>query len=200
MYLHCKFGFVEADAWDGARLPDALHERELRAAADATDRAHVIVARSRRRDTLEQLLELIDATRPIVVLESPTGWDYQWRAYLTVVEWAEVLTFVAFNLDYRNFKSWCGANANAEQVQLAHGIWHEAHDAAFPRAPAATVAASLQAQMQADFDHVRGATESDLFAGYEVVPNASEPCFQCDLGIPHACFAGVRGAKWGVES
>jgi len=23
-------------------------------------------------------------------------------------------------------------------------------------------------------------------------------CFQCDLDIPHVCYAGMRGARWGM--
>lgn len=23
-------------------------------------------------------------------------------------------------------------------------------------------------------------------------------CFQCDLDIPHVCYAGVRNARWGL--
>lgn len=27
-----------------------------------------------------------------------------------------------------------------------------------------------------------------------------EPCFQCELDIPHVCFFGINNAKWGYES
>lgn len=25
-----------------------------------------------------------------------------------------------------------------------------------------------------------------------------EPCFQCDLDIPHVCYAGMPNARWGM--
>jgi hypothetical protein len=168
MYLHCKFGFVEADAWDGTPVPDPEHERELRAVGTP----RVIVARSRRRDTLERLLELVDQVRDIAILQSPPTWDYEWRAYLSVAEWAEVLTYVAFNLDYRNFKSWCSKNAPIDDVRLAHGIWHEAHDALKPVVPPAFAApiATLRGEMQHDFDHAAG-VPSDWTASADYAPD-----------------------------
>jgi hypothetical protein len=27
----------------------------------------------------------------------------------------------------------------------------------------------------------------------------NEPCFQCDLDIPHVCYAGVPDARWGLN-
>ncbi len=158
MYLQSKFGFVEADAWDGSPLPAIEHDIELRNAVE-TGTPRVIVTRSRKQETIVRLLELVAPQRRILVLESPPTWDYQWRAYLTVEEWAEILSYVAFNLDYRNFKSWCGQNADADEIRLARGIWHEAHDAVFPPPVkgAEFAAATLQGELQRDFDHAQGA-------------------------------------------
>lgn len=123
MYLHCKQGFVEADRWDGMPLPleAELHRSELAAAAALSPERRVIIARSRERSTLAELTAFV--RRNVPVLESPPAWDYPWRAYLTVDEWAVIMAAVADDLDYRNFKSWCHANADHSRAWLAHEVW-----------------------------------------------------------------------------
>ena len=130
MYLHCKVGFVEADAWDGGKI--AGHEDILAGIAAAGHT--VVVVRSREADTLTALCDSLPrfyaagAMPRIDVLPSPPEWDYEFRVYLTAVEWALVLGRVAMDLDYRNFKSWTTAHA-PEQHGLAHDIWSAANRA-----------------------------------------------------------------------
>ena len=131
MYLHCKHGFVEADRWSGADIPG---HGDVLAGVAAAGHA-VVVVRSRDADTLTALCATLPRARAagvmprIDVLVSPPDWDYEFRVYLTAVEWAQVLARVALELDYRNFKSWTTANA-PEQHRLAHDIWHAASDRA----------------------------------------------------------------------
>ncbi len=122
MYLQCKFGFIEADAWDGDRIPDADHEATRKKAGKS-----VVVVRSRSRLTLSMLLTALPDNRR-VVLESPKGWDYAFRSYVSTREFCQILALVAMGLDYRNFKSWTQANTPT-QAQMAMDIWHAAHDA-----------------------------------------------------------------------
>lgn len=149
MYLHFKAGFIEADRWDGRPVP--VHAAHLSRAAGPSGQEAVIVVRSRELSTIESVIELIPSASVQVIktradgvpspkgnlfarvrsvaVESPKGWDYEFRCYLSAEEFVAVLTAIAIDLDYRNFKSWCGKNA-PDQSRLAHGIWHEAHDAA----------------------------------------------------------------------
>ena len=120
MYLHSKYGFVEADRWDGSRLPRADHQSLLDQLAGP-----VIVVRSRHQATLSDLAALLPTTRTIPVLESPQGWDYEWRMYLTATEWGAVMAAIAMDLDYRNFKSW-HHDHRPEHYKLAYAIWDAA--------------------------------------------------------------------------
>lgn len=123
MYLHCKRGFVEADRWDGSPIPDPAQQKVVQRIRRGG--AIVVVARSRERSTL---VELLDAVRIAgTIFESP-GWDYPFRVYLAVEDWACVLAGVALELDYRNFKSWTGAH-RPDQHHLAYDIWQAAFNA-----------------------------------------------------------------------
>ena len=130
MYLHCKHGFIEADAWDGSEIPNLPEHTKVLAALSLNRPA--IILRSRRRDTLHALLRALPryksalVTLPVIaVLESPPGWDYEYRAYVSVWEWGEVLTGVALGLNYRNFKHYTREHA-PQEAQLAADIWHAA--------------------------------------------------------------------------
>lgn len=115
MYMHCKYGFVEADRWDGMKTGVAMHDHELMRANS------LIVVRSRSRDTLRELVRLSPASDH-VILQSPPHWDYEWRVYLTPEEWGEIVAVVASGLDYRNFKA-----SIPEQHDLALAIWEAAN-------------------------------------------------------------------------
>ncbi len=119
MYLHCKQGFVEADAWDGSPLPLPSHQDIVTTLAR---QGQVIVVRSRRAETLAGLIGLLDTGRDLAPLASPAGWDYQWRVYVTAAEWSAILGAVALGLDYRNFKSWTHDH-RPDQYKLAYAIW-----------------------------------------------------------------------------
>lgn len=123
MYLHCEFGFVEADAWDGQIIPMPDHMLEVEALASIDK---VIVVRSRRSDTLELLTVTLNRTPK--VHPSPKNWDYEWRVYLTADEWAHCMTVVATRLDYRNFKHTAadGVRINTREKELAMAIWSAA--------------------------------------------------------------------------
>jgi len=121
MYLHCKAGFVEADAWDGSPIPDDTQHREARRCK--REGGTTIIVRSRDGVTLVALLGDVGITAE--VFHTP-AWDYPFRVYLTVNAWAAVLAAVAFGLDYRNFKRWTGAARNASEHELAHRIWEAA--------------------------------------------------------------------------
>lgn len=131
MYLHCRHGFVEADAWDGQPVPG--HKKVVDAVAKAS--GAVIVARARRADTLQQLVAHLPRRHEggvlprIEVIQSPLGWDYEWRVYLTPVEWGMCLTRVAMDLDYRNFKHTAqdGRDINRREHALAYAIWNAAY-------------------------------------------------------------------------
>lgn len=133
MYLHCRHGFVEADAWDGQPLPLRGHQMILDALARVF--GTVVVVRSRRADTLQALVEhlprrIAGGVLPrITELKSPPGWDYEWRTYLTPVEWGMCMTRVAMDLDYRNFKHTAhdGKDINRREYDLALGIWNAAY-------------------------------------------------------------------------
>lgn len=124
MYLHCKRGFVEADRWDGSKIPDAAQDKVVRRLKRAGE--VVVVARSRERDTLVKLLGDVGISSK--VYETPK-WDYPFRVYVSADEWARVLAGVALELDYRNFKHWTTDN-RPEQHQLAFWIWEDAFSAA----------------------------------------------------------------------
>lgn len=128
MYLQCKMGFVEADRWDGTPIVELIHAGELRSAfkrsKDALSHEGVIVVRSRVRSTLVELTHLLDSVDH-KVLRSPPEWDYKWRVYLTMDEWAEVMNKIALGLDYRNFKSWTHEKSPGQSA-LAHAIWRDA--------------------------------------------------------------------------
>jgi hypothetical protein len=130
MYLHCKRGFVEADRWDGSKIPDAAQHKAVKQCK--RDGGTVIVVRSRELETLQTLLGDVGISRP--TFESPPGWDYQFRAYVTIDEWARVLAGVAFGLDYRNFKSWTSSH-RPDDHRLAFKIWQAAYDAGGPLWP-----------------------------------------------------------------
>lgn len=131
MYLHCRYGFVEADAWDGATIPVAAQQQEAAALA-AAGAGSVIVVRSRRQDTLLDLVEGLPrfasggVLPELMIYESPPGWDYEWRCYLTATEWGACLTRVAMGLDYRNFKHTMQDESPTE-YPLALAIWQDAH-------------------------------------------------------------------------
>lgn len=125
MYIQCKQGFIEADRWDGQRIPVEAHQKVVERLAKKPNQT-VIVLRSRERATLADLVGRVADRRK--VYESPQGWDYQFRAYVTSGEWAAILSTIVGDLDYRNFKSWCTANKPKDH-RLAHDIWHAAHDA-----------------------------------------------------------------------
>lgn len=122
MYLQCKYGFVEADRWDGSTIPVAAQAEEVRV---VKKKGAVIVVRSRRRATIVGLVSHL--RRKPKVFESPPDWDYEFRAYVTAGEWASVLATIVEQLDYRNFKSWCARNA-PDQAHLAHAVWQVAYD------------------------------------------------------------------------
>ncbi len=121
MYIQFKHGFIEADRWDGNTALPAEH---LQAIKDAGNSA-VIVVRSRERSTIEWAARAGAPERQVAVFRTPT-WDYEFRCYLSVSEWAAALAAIAADLDYRNFKAWSGAHSTRERSELAHGIWHEA--------------------------------------------------------------------------
>jgi hypothetical protein len=133
MYLHCRHGFVEADAWDGQPVPVKAHQVIMDALAKAF--GVVIVARARRKDTLRALVDRLPRTHEagvlprIEVIRSPAGWDYEWRVYLTPVEWGMCMTSVAMDLDYRNFKHTAqdGKDINPREYALAYAIWTAAY-------------------------------------------------------------------------
>lgn len=130
MYLHSKHGFVEADAWDGTPMALPEHQSEVEAVASVT--GTVIVVRSRRNDTIAELIRNLPRAHgggvvpQIKIYESPAGWDYEWRAYLTPIEWGGCMTSVAMELDYRNFKHTMQAHTPRE-YPLAKAIWQAAH-------------------------------------------------------------------------
>lgn len=137
MYIQFKHGFIEADRWDGAALPIATHQQAIDAAFFDGGRATqpIIVVRSREKETI--LWCIRQTSRRPVVFASPPEWDYEWRCYLALSEWKQVLCAVAESLDYRNFKSWSSTNSNLGRVQLAKDIWHVAHDAGTGKSVAA---------------------------------------------------------------
>lgn len=125
MYLQWKKGFIEADSWDGKLTGDKTQDAALGDARRRETSGGVVVVRSRRRETIE---ELITAVRGLNAraLESPLTWDYEWRVYLTSGEFATFMATVALSLDYRNFKSWCSVN-DPGSYELAHDLWDAAH-------------------------------------------------------------------------
>lgn len=135
MYIHCKKGFVEADRWDGDMPNEPTHASIL--AELAKSEQEIVVCRSRRMDTLWTLCSKLPRFNAkgilprIEVLASPPGWDYQYRVYLLKAEWGAVLTQIAMDLDYRNFKSYAARSAPQEN-RLAHDIWHAASHVAEP--------------------------------------------------------------------
>lgn len=126
MYLQCKQGFIEADRWDGQRISIKEHQLVI---DKLMRRKHgfVVVLRSREQSTLSELVGRIAPKRQ--VFQSPPGWDYEWRAYVTSTEWAQIMSTIVGDLDYRNFKNWCSANKPKDR-QMAYDVWHAAHDAA----------------------------------------------------------------------
>lgn len=137
MYIQCTHGFVEADRWDGQTIPLRTHQTAAKRVKARSASQTVVVLRSREEATLVALVASLAPDRGVFhakrlqgrkVYRSPQGWDYEFRAYVTAEEWGQILTKVALDLDYRNFKSWCTKN-KPQDHKLAHDIWHAAHDA-----------------------------------------------------------------------
>jgi hypothetical protein len=140
MYIQYKHGFIEADRWDGNMDMPLEHVDAICAAHASIDAktiarsviplvVPVIVVRSRDHETIDDVLTTLrcQVTHSRIVLRFHTPeWDYPWRAYVTVHEWARVLADVALGIDYRNFKKWCAAHANERDQYLAHAIWRAA--------------------------------------------------------------------------
>lgn len=126
MYLQCKQGFVEVDAWDEQVIPVPQHQRLVRACVKRSSVGKVAVIRSREEITIKALLKEHGVRAK--VLASPPGWDYQYRAYIPLELWARIMEGVAMGLDYRNFKTWC-SNNTPKRYKLASDIWHAAHAA-----------------------------------------------------------------------
>jgi hypothetical protein len=124
MYLQCKAGFVEVDRWDGTPVPVPAQQAAIDRLRFQVGNPGVVVVRCRSRGDLRELLTGYGPARRRV-WKSPPGWDYEYRAYLTLGEWAVTMANIAGDLDYRNFKSWCHASAPAH-APLAHRIWHAA--------------------------------------------------------------------------
>lgn len=130
MYLHCEHGFVEADAWDGQPIPLDDHQVEVDCLIGVV--GAVIVVRSRRSDTIAELIADLPRAHmggvlpQIKIHASPPGWDYEFRAYLTPIEWGACLTRVAMNLDYRNFKHTM-QDRKPREYPLALAIWNAAN-------------------------------------------------------------------------
>jgi hypothetical protein len=143
VYIHCKQGFIEADRYDGEPLPPGTPPGVVKRLNGAQRRAkafdagvEVIVVRARVRETLTKLLALAQLDTAWVVASPPT-WDYEFRCFLTAVEFREVLHAIARDLDYRNFKMQCGerrpyGEREENQHNLAHAIWHAAHSCLAP--------------------------------------------------------------------
>jgi hypothetical protein len=121
MYIQFKHGFIEADRWDGNTELPAEHLKAI----EAVSHDAVIVVRSRERSTIEWAAWAGSPERQVASFRTPT-WDYEFRCYLSASEWAAVLTAIAADLDYRNFKAWSGEHSTPARSRLAHGIWHEA--------------------------------------------------------------------------
>jgi len=130
MYLHFKDGFIEADRWDGQLTPDATVNRSLMRALALSGElglmGRVVVARAREALPLRAMVAAIGVADEVDVLRSPDGWDYEWRAFLPAEHFAEFMSSVALDLDYRNFKNYCGDWAPA-QKPLAYAVWDAAH-------------------------------------------------------------------------
>lgn len=131
MYAHTKHGFVEADAWDGQLTPCNEQNRHLMQALGLAGElglsGKIVVVRARDRETIAGVLASIGLVGPI--LESPEGWDYEWRTYLPAEHFAEFLAGVALSLDYRNFKHTC-QDHDPKQYPLALAIWNAAYSKA----------------------------------------------------------------------
>ena len=124
MYLMVKSGFFEVDRWDGSPVPEPQHQAEIEelvAMGRSMGVEGIAVVRCRHQAELVALLRRY-STRQHRIWKSPPGWDYEWRAYLTLAEWAAVMAQVGADLSYRNFKSWCHGSA-PWQAELAHAVW-----------------------------------------------------------------------------
>ena len=121
MYLHCKTGFYEVDRYQNTPIDAcAMAEGGAKEYRPETDD---IIVRARTREDLERLLELY-ADDPMTVspiLHTPQ-WDYQWRVYMSEASWALMMSTIAYDLDYRNFKAWTSNHA-PDQHRLAYAIW-----------------------------------------------------------------------------
>lgn len=128
MYIQFKQGFIEADRWDGSEIPVKEHQAAALNALKFSGRnggeRGVIIVRARERQTIEWVNSCCGAG---FAVKSPPGWDYEWRCYLTAVEWGKALAQIAADLDYRNFKAWSHSGPTNRE-DLAHRIWHAAHE------------------------------------------------------------------------
>lgn len=135
MYLQFKHGFVEVDRWDGSAVPNQEHMDALKLASGAPEvNRPVAVIRSRERDTIKWITaqyRILTFADPAPVLRSPPGWDYEWRCYLSLGSWGQVMASIATDIDYRNFKAWTrgGGHSRDRRAWLAHAIWHGVYDA-----------------------------------------------------------------------
>jgi len=92
----------------------------------------VIVVRARDRQPLDWISWQV--TRQPQIFKSPSNWDYEWRVYLSRDEWMSVVTRVAADVDYDNFKNQCSASSNRTASgnpleEAAYGTWHAIREA-----------------------------------------------------------------------
>jgi hypothetical protein len=119
MYLMTKAGFFEIDRWDGTPVPEHPFLKLPKQ----------FIVRARARRDLERFREKYLPEQDVPIRKSPPGWDYEFRVYLTEREFGIAMAAVANDVDYRNFKSYCGAHVPDLDV-LAHAVWESSFDTA----------------------------------------------------------------------
>lgn len=119
MWMFTKYGFFSAVC---ARQGSGKHGQPV-----DPDR---IMVRARRGEHLEALKERFPQQLSACEVMETTGTDYRYRLFVKKEAWVDVLSGLAAELDYDNFKSAVARHqgeAEADYERALHEVWSVMH-------------------------------------------------------------------------
>ncbi len=120
MWIFTKHGFYSAVC---ARQGDGAHSQPV-------DPARMMV-RARIRYHLEALKQRFDSLLGDCEIQASTGTDYAFRLFVPKKAWVQVLSALADEIDYDNFKSEVARHsgrAGSEYEHALHDVWSVMHE------------------------------------------------------------------------
>lgn len=112
MWVFTKYGFFSAVSArvDGSRL-SPINFR-------------MIAVRSRFREHLESLIKRFPSLIGDAEIRSYQNTDYQFRIFVPKTAWSEIVSQIAKEIDYDNFKSEAERSASPpEYIDALHDVW-----------------------------------------------------------------------------